>query len=146
RVLIASFTAMAGRLANGGVHDLENDFAARQRGRNAIEDTIEVGADLHGGEIVADDGVVDGELDEDGVGLVGDDVGVDVSSAPFGALSALCAIRDRDEAGETRGERVFELRHPRAALGETRAEDDDVLWAAGFERGDETGLRLRRDG
>jgi hypothetical protein len=88
RVLIAPVGGLALGFAEGGIHDLEDHFAAGEGGGDAVEDRVDVAADGVEREVETRDGVVDRELDKDDVGFERDDGGVDLGCAPTGVLAA----------------------------------------------------------
>ncbi len=137
--VVVGFVVGAAFEVDGGgwVHGHEDDLAAGVLVEDLLDHGFDIEADLGEGGLEFEEGVIDAELDDDGVGVFVEDAFLEILEAPSGALSALAGVGDAGEVGELGLEGLAEVADPGTAFGEGCAVGDDVLGMAGAELIDE---------
>lgn len=120
-----------------GVHDLNDDVGVGVLLADGGDHGVEVGDGFFERDVEEGDGVVDGEFEEDEIGVVIEDAGLEVFEAEVGGDAGDGRVKDGDLVGEVFVEPGLEAFGPRGDGGEGGAVGDDGLFFAGGEVGEE---------
>ena len=111
-------------VSHGDIHHLQDDFALRVLGEDAVDDLVEVITGVLDAGVTFGNGIVDGEFDEHSVGFVLEDFFIEAFDAPVRVGTSLGTIDDGALSGVLLVENGGDLIDPGANGSETGAEGD----------------------
>lgn len=135
-VVGGGFAGLLGGVPDG-VHDLKDDVGVGVLLVDGGDHGVEVGNGFVERDVEEGDGVVDGEFEEDEVGVMVEDAGLEVFEAEVGGDAGDGGVEEGDLVGEVFVEPGLEAFWPGGDGGEGGAVGDDGLFFAGGEVGEE---------
>jgi len=120
-------------VGHGDIHHLQDDFALRVLGEDAVDDLGEVITGVLDAGVAFGNGIVDGEFDEHRIGFVLEDFFIEAFHAPVGVGTSLGTIDDGALSGVLLIENGGDLVDPGADGSEASTKGDQGLLFAGVE-------------